>query len=126
MISGSAWSWYNSSLESFLSDEHQLDSSGTGLLFLIFGISYTIFNPLYGYLMDKMNSNGLSFICFGSLMIAISFVFLGPIPQLDKLEGNLWLTGLSIGELKGQLILGFAKRPGEIALIASKLLEGGK
>ena len=73
-----------------------LTASQTGLVFLAFGLAYTIFTFLFGYLTDK-GLDGMSIMTIGNLLIMIAFIFLGPLPPLLKAFGNnLWLSVFSL------------------------------
>jgi len=96
IFAGSSWSWYAATLEPFLQAKYSLSSSQTGLCFTAFGAAYTIFNPILGYYSDK-GMDGLLALVAGNTIIALAFLFLGPIPQLSMLSGHLWLTVASIG-----------------------------
>ena len=52
-FSGSAWAWYSASLEPWLKEEYGLSSSQTGLVLMTFGLVYTVFTPLCGFLTDR-------------------------------------------------------------------------
>ena len=95
-FAGAAWCWYAASLEPFLNSTYGLSSSQTGLVFMAFGLTYTVFTPIFGFLTDE-GLDGLIAILIGNWFIAIGFIFLGPIPPLHFLGSNLWLTVLSIG-----------------------------
>ena len=53
VCAGTAWQWYSPSLDPYMQTTFQLSASQTGLVFMAFGITYTIFTPLFGYLTDK-------------------------------------------------------------------------
>lgn len=74
----------------------ELNSSEIGLVFMAFSVGYTIFTPLFGVLIDK-GLNGLTTLLIGNLLIALSYIFVGPLPQLSFLGQHLWLTTLSVG-----------------------------
>ena len=95
-FSGTALAWYSASLEPFLKEEFGLSSSQSGLVFMTFGLVYTIFTPLVGFLTDK-GLDGVVAMLIGNLTIAIGFVFLGPIPPFSAIGGRLWLTVVSLG-----------------------------
>ena len=50
IFAGTAWSWYSASLEPFLFSTYGLSSAQTGLVFMTFGLVYTIFTPFFGFL----------------------------------------------------------------------------
>ena len=83
-FSGTSWAWYSASLEPWLKEGYGLSSSETGLVLMSFGLVYTLFTPLCGY-MD------------GLVAMTIGFVFLGPIPPFHSLGGQLWLVVVSLG-----------------------------
>ena len=95
-LAGTSWTWYSASLQPFLVNTFGFSASSTGLIFMTFGLSYTIFTPLFGWLTDY-GLNILHGLKLGNLVIAISFLFLGPIPPLKSLIGShVWLTVLVI------------------------------
>ena len=53
ICAGLAWQWYSPSLEPHLLNTFNLPPSTTGLVFTAFGITYSIFSPVAGYLTDK-------------------------------------------------------------------------
>ena len=96
-LAGSSWSWYSASLEPFLAEEYLLTPAQTGLIFLIFGFCYTVFTPITGFFVDH-GLDGLTAMSVGNFAIMLGFIFLGPIPPLEAIRGNLWLTALSVGK----------------------------
>ena len=96
IFAGTGWSWYSASLGPFMFDTFNLSPSETGLAFMIFGLSYTIFTPAFGFLIDR-GLDGLFTVLIGNFLITIGFVFLGPVPPLNFIGDHLWLTVASIG-----------------------------
>ena len=62
---------------------------------MVFGLSYTLFSPVVGYLTDK-GLNGLHAMIVGNFIIFLGYVFLGPIPPLSAL-GSLTITTVALG-----------------------------
>ena len=85
------------SLQPFLADTYNFSSSTTGLVFMVFGLTYTVGTPLFGWISDRgMASLGL--LALGNAVIAIGFLLLGPAPFLQPLFGSrLELELLTIG-----------------------------
>jgi len=97
VCAGTAWQWYAPSLEPFLVQTYEVDSFETGLVFMAFGVTYTIFTPIAGFLTDK-GVNSIYIIILGNFCILMSFIFLGPIPVLKSVMGSqLAVTVVSIG-----------------------------
>ena len=97
VCAGTAWQWYSPSLEPFLVLTYGVSSFQTGLVFMAFGVTYTIFTPIVGYLTDK-GLDGITVIILGNLCILIAFVLLGPIPPVKSVVGgDLGLTVFSVG-----------------------------
>jgi len=63
---------------------------------MIKGLCYSLFTPVFGYLLDS-GLGGLGAMAFGNFITAMAFIFLGPIPSLDIISGNLWMTKASTG-----------------------------
>ena len=95
ICAGTAWQWYAPSLDPWMEKTFELSASQTGLVFTAFGITYTVFTPVFGYLSDR-GLDGMSSMIIGNLMIMITFVFLGPIPLLRGLGNNLPMSVASI------------------------------
>ena len=97
VCAGTAWQWYSPSLEPFLVQSYGVTSFQTGLVFMAFGVTYTIFTPVVGFLTDR-GLDGITTIIIGNLCIFLAFVLLGPIPVFKQLIGSqLPLTVFSVG-----------------------------
>ena len=97
VCAGTAWQWYSPSLEPFLVQTYGVSSFQTGLVFMAFGVTYTIFTPIVGFLTDR-GLDGITVIILGNLCILLAFVLLGPIPPVKSLVGGgLGLTVFSVG-----------------------------
>ena len=95
LVAGSGWSWYLASLEPFLKQMYGISASKTGLVFMTFGASYSLFSLVVGFLTDK-GLHGLNAIIIGNFLIFLGFLFIGPVPPLRSL-GSLELTTVSLG-----------------------------
>ena len=95
IFAGCGWAWYSASLEPFLRNKYDLTASQTGLAFMVFGLTYTIFTPVFGALTDK-GLDGLTATILGNFVIFLGFVFLGPIPPL-KFLGGLSMSVTALG-----------------------------
>jgi len=96
VAAGVGWQWYSPSLDPWMESTFGLTASQTGLVFLAFGLAYTIFSFIFGYLTDK-GLDGMSIMTIGNLLIMIAFIFLGPVPPLlHALGNNLWLSVFSL------------------------------
>ena len=95
LVAGSAWTWYLASLEPFLKEMYGISASQTGLVFMAFGASYTLFSLVAGFLTDK-GLDGILSIIIGNSLIFLGFLFIGPVPPLRSL-GSLELTTVSLG-----------------------------
>jgi len=97
VLAGIAKRWYSGSLGPFLRDTYNLSSSQIGLVFLSFGLVYSICVPLVGILIHR-GVDCLVTILIGNILIAVSFIFIGPIPSLVPLLGqHLGPTVATIG-----------------------------
>ena len=91
-----AWTWHTASLEQFLWTSYSMTSAQTGLVFMLFGLCYTVFTPVCGFLMDT-GLDGFVAMAVGNSVILIALLFIGPIPLLQSLSGNSWLTVVAMG-----------------------------
>ena len=97
ICAGTAWQWYSPSLEPFLVQSYGITSFQTGLVFMAFGVTYTISTPVVGFLTDR-GLDGITTIIIGNLSILVAFILLGPIPVLKAVTGpQLPLTVFSVG-----------------------------
>ena len=53
LFAGIAWSWYSASLEPFMCKTFSSSPSDVGLAYMTFGVTYTVFTPIFGYLIDR-------------------------------------------------------------------------
>jgi len=95
LFAGAGWSWYSASLEPFLKHQYKINASQTGLVFMAFGVAYTLFTPVIGFFIDK-GLDGLYAIIVGNFIIFLGFIFIGPIPPLKHL-GSLNVTISALG-----------------------------
>ena len=96
VCAGTGWQWYSPSLDPWLMETFGLTASQTGLVFMAFGMMYTVFTVVFGYLTDR-GLGGLVSMLIGNLCILLTFVLLGPMPPLTDLLGNsLPLSVLSL------------------------------
>jgi len=95
IFAGTSWSWYSATLQPFLGTKYGISPGQAGLIFTVFGATYTLFTPVFGYFSDK-GLDGFTSLILGNTLIMLGFVFLGPIPQLSAISGNLWLTVVSM------------------------------
>ena len=96
LFAGIAWSWYSASLEPFMSEAFSSSASEVGLVYLVFGVIYTVFTPVFGYLTDR-GLDGLLTCIIGNSLIALAFIFLGPVPPLAFIKSASWMIFLSLG-----------------------------
>ena len=109
-------------MEPFLKNSYGLTSSQVGLVLMPFGLTYTAFAPIVGFLTDK-GLNGLFTILFGNLVIAVAYIFLGPVPPIYSVLGSqLWITTAAIG-LQG--IGSAATYIGTLLYMTKSVIESG-
>ena len=96
VVAGCGWAWYSASLEPFLKQQYGLTASHTGLVFMVFGLAYTVSTPVVGVLTD-WGMDGFRAMIIGNFGIFLGFVLLGPIPPLQFMGSlELCVTGLAI------------------------------
>jgi len=97
ICAGTAWQWYAPSLEPFLVQTYGVSSFQTGLVFMAFGVTYTLSTPIAGFLTDR-GVDSVNFVIIGNFLILVAFIFLGPVPVLRSVLGSkLELTVVSVG-----------------------------
>ena len=96
LMAGTSWSWYSASLQPFLEKTYDYTPTTTGLVFMTFGLTYTLFTPVFGWLSDY-GLGGIPALIMGNSIMCFGFLFLGPIPLLERWIGsNAWLTITSV------------------------------
>ena len=63
VCAGTAWQWYSPSLEPWAQDTFGLTSAQTGLVFMAFGLAYTLATPVFGLLTDRGLGGSVSKSC---------------------------------------------------------------
>eukprot|EP00090_Calanus_glacialis_P043366 TRINITY_DN76788_c0_g1_i1.p1 TRINITY_DN76788_c0_g1~~TRINITY_DN76788_c0_g1_i1.p1 ORF type:complete len:427 (-),score=115.72 TRINITY_DN76788_c0_g1_i1:23-1303(-) len=98
VMASSAFAWYTASLAPYLSTTYGLSVGQTGLVLMVNGLVYTSFTPVFGWLTDTW-LNGLTTQIVGNLLIAVSYMFIGPIPPLQAqgLGGHVWVLVVAVG-----------------------------
>ena len=122
VCAGTGWQWYSPSLDPWLMETFGLTASQTGLVFMAFGLTYTLFTSVFGYLTDR-GMGGLVSMLTGNLCILVTFVFLGPMPPLTDLIGNL--LPLTVTSLAIQGIGSAATYIGSLLFMLKGVSEAG-
>ena len=115
-VSAMGWQWYSASIEVYFENTFHLVSSETGLYLMMFGLTYTIATPIFGYLTDK-GFGGLESMIIGNFLISLAFMFLGPIPPFQKLGNMLWIPVCCFG-LQGNTFNNPKLGPNDLELTA--------
>lgn len=98
IVSEMSVAWVLPTFERFLSANFSLNSTVTGIIFSLEGITYAIFTPLFGMLLDK----GVPRYCgliFGAAAAVVGLCLLGPVPGVSMIVPKSPYTsaiGLSI------------------------------
>ena len=71
VCAGTGWQWYAPSLGPWLEDTFGLSAAQTGLVFMAFGLAYTLATPVFGLLTDR-GLGGLASMAGGSLAVLVS------------------------------------------------------
>ena len=100
-VSAMGWQWYSASIEVYFEETFDLVSSETGLYLMMFGLTYTIATPIFGYLTDK-GLGGLESMIIGNFLISVAFTFLGPISPFERLGDLLCIPVCCFG-LQGKV-----------------------
>ena len=64
------------------------------MMFMLYGASYAILNPLWGWLSDKLSSTFV--ILLGSLLLALGCLLIGPVPFLGDVNYHLTIGAIVI------------------------------
>lgn len=83
---GSAPAWYSASLEPHLEHKFGLGPEQTGLIMITYSLTYTMFAPMFGALMDYCCLNTRTSVLMGNFLIMMSMLGLGPVPGLGMIE----------------------------------------
>jgi len=98
IVSEMSVAWVLPTFERFLSANFSLNSTVTGIIFSLEGITYAIFTPLFGWFLDR----GVPRYCglmFGAAAAVVGLCILGPVPGVSMIVPKSPYTsaiGLSI------------------------------
>ena len=93
-FTGTAWTWCFASLQPYLYTTYGFTSAYTGLAFMMFGLTYTFFTPVFGWMIDR-GLDGFTAMLLGICVISVSMAFLAPAPPLLEAVGHRpWLLML--------------------------------
>jgi len=98
IVSEMSVAWVLPTFERFLSLNFNLNASFTGIIFSLEGITYAIFTPVIGWLLDRGLPKYIGLI-FGSVAAVIGLTLIGPMPGLESVVPKSPYTsavGLSI------------------------------
>eukprot|EP00794_Sanderia_malayensis_P011822 gene11822-13046_t len=98
-VGGMALSFLEPTLQGHLQKPFHLNSTKIGLMFLIAPGIYAILAPLIGMVADKKDKRVIMVV--GGVIMAISYILLGPTPFLPKniIPSTLWLNGVALAVL---------------------------
>ena len=88
-------SWYLPSLQPFLEEHFQLNATLVGVMFMIDGLSYAIFSPIGGLILDKTRNKHIHLLFASAVGTVVGFSMLGPAPFLS-LPKSIYIVGLAL------------------------------
>ena len=95
VISEMSISWFTPTLEPFLSDNFNLDSTISGIMFSLEGLTYAAFSPLFGILLDRGLSPYFT-MTLGVVCQIIGLSLLGPAIYFQFLPKSPYTTGAGL------------------------------
>jgi len=98
VLSEMSVAWFLPSFEPFLNRNFALNSSMTGLIFSLEGITYAVFSPVFGMLLDK-GIPKCSGLVVGAVAAMLGLCLVGPVPLISSFVPKTPYTsavGLSI------------------------------
>jgi len=119
VLSEMSVSWFVPTLEPFLSENFSLDSTLTGIMFSLEGLTYAAFSPLFGILLDRGMSPYLT-MSFGVVCQILGLSLLGPARYFNFIPKSPYTTGA------GLFILGTGIAASFIVTLTYMLAEASK
>jgi len=95
-LSGISCTWYLPTLQPFLESEFHLDSVATGALLMVDGVTYALFTPFWGWILDAGRLSPLQTLFIGNLCIIVGYSFLGPAPFLFFIPSTVYMVGIGM------------------------------
>jgi len=92
IIAQLSMSWYLPSLEPFLEEHYQLGTTLVGVMFMTDGLSYAVFSPIGGLILDKTRNKHIHLLFASALGAMVGFSLLGPAPFLN-LPKSIYIVG---------------------------------
>ena len=95
VLSEMSVAWFLPTLEPFISSNFHLDSTITGLMFSIEGLTYAAFSPLFGILLDRSMSPYLA-MTIGVVCQIVGLILLGPASYFEFIQKSPYTTGAGL------------------------------
>ena len=96
VIAETSVAWYLPTLQPMLESKFGLSPMSTGAMFMVEGLTYALFSPIWGYLLDKRIKVCIPFTV-GCLGVLLGYGLLGPAPFLtDVLPSNVYVVGAGL------------------------------
>merc|ERR1712173_190988 len=87
--------WFLPTLEPFLSENFNLNSTMSGIMFSLEGLTYAAFSPLFGILLDRGMSPYLT-MSFGVVCQILGLSLLGPARYFNFIPKSPYTTGAGL------------------------------
>ena len=95
VLSEMSVAWFLPTLEPFLSSNFHLDSTITGIMFSIEGLTYAAFSPLFGILLDRGMSPYFA-MSIGVACQIVGLILLGPASYFEFIPKSPYTTGAGL------------------------------
>mgnify|MGYP003313272514 CR=1 FL=1 len=95
IVSEMSIAWFLPTLEPFLSENFNLNSTMSGILFSLEGLTYAAFSPLWGILLDRGVSPYFTMI-LGVVCQIVGLSLLGPARYLEFIPKSPYTTGIGL------------------------------
>ena len=83
-------------LQPFLESEFHLDTVATGALMMVDGLTYALFTPFWGWILDAGYLSPLQSLFIGNLCIILGYSLLGPAPFLFFIPSTVYMVGIGM------------------------------
>ena len=80
----------------FLASEFHLDAVATGALLMVDGVTYALFTPFWGWVLDARRLSPLQTLFIGNLCIIIGYSIIGPAPFFFFIPSTVYLVGIGM------------------------------
>ena len=89
-------SQYLTHFQPFLASEFHIGAVATGSLLMVDGVTYALFTPFWGWVLDARHLSPIQTLFIGNLCIIVGYSIIGPAPFLFFIPTTVYLVGIGM------------------------------